>query len=478
MHPNIAQPTLSGQVFFSRRRNFNLLICLFGVSLILVGCGLGSAPPSDPIKPTNVERSISIGVTPLTTVTTSSLLTATQAFRVTQIPTDTTPTPCPIPTGWVAHVVEANDTLTLLAALTGSTVEALKKENCLNDDLILIAHSLYLPLAPKPTSTPCGAPTGWIVYAVQPGDTLSRLALATGVGQDAIKRANCLNDDLIVIGQPLSLPFAPAPPAQATQPGAASIAVAPPTAPARPPTEPTTPACASDFSCRNPSLPVLPMADVGSPNESDTPCTDAGGNPLPSGTLAIWWPQAPKTIFAPGERAEFFPCEFPNANTLQAQLVGPDSFNKALELTFTTRHSVTYPMFAWDLLCKTTAGDYRIIVTDHQGHRAERVFQVTPQAQSSPTILVIPPAGPPGTKFQVYFCNYPPEFKLIVNLFQRGKQLATNEYEYEHVNQYIIQVKAEGWGEKVLISLKKDDDGVYKLLDNLLTQNFVRIGQP
>ncbi|MCL4868331.1 MAG: LysM peptidoglycan-binding domain-containing protein [Anaerolineae bacterium] len=61
--------------------------------------------------------------------------------------------------------------------------------------------------APTPCSSP---PSWWVIYIVQPGDTVGHLARRTGVTIEQIQQANCLADvNLIFRGQRLYLPFIP-----------------------------------------------------------------------------------------------------------------------------------------------------------------------------------------------------------------------------------------------------------------------------
>jgi LysM repeat protein len=57
----------------------------------------------------------------------------------------------------------------------------------------------------------CVQPLGWVVYTVQPGDTISLLAERTGTTMQELIAANCLaNADVINAGQTIYLPSAPA----------------------------------------------------------------------------------------------------------------------------------------------------------------------------------------------------------------------------------------------------------------------------
>lgn len=65
----------------------------------------------------------------------------------------------------------------------------------------------------SPSATGCVAtlPDGWVTYRVQGGDTLSGLAVNTGTTADELRRVNCLEDDVIVVGELLYLPRTPVP---------------------------------------------------------------------------------------------------------------------------------------------------------------------------------------------------------------------------------------------------------------------------
>ncbi|OQY47632.1 MAG: hypothetical protein B6242_04490, partial [Anaerolineaceae bacterium 4572_78] len=66
----------------------------------------------------------------------------------------------------------------------------------------------------KPFPTTCPpAPSGWMIYVVKRGDSLSSLAYRTNISLERIKNANCLSSDTIFVGQHLKLPFIPSTPA-------------------------------------------------------------------------------------------------------------------------------------------------------------------------------------------------------------------------------------------------------------------------
>ena len=127
-------------------------------------------------------------------------------------PTPTaSPTPCPSPpAGWVPYTVQPGDTLSELAMLAGVTQEQVLEVNCLTSSELMGGQVLFLP--PLPTPTPCGTvPAGWVPYTVQPGDTLFRLASLAGVSQDEVMQVNCLASRELIAGQSLYLPPLPKP---------------------------------------------------------------------------------------------------------------------------------------------------------------------------------------------------------------------------------------------------------------------------
>ncbi len=149
--------------------------------------------------------------------------TATETPAITEVAVTLTPTPpvsptpseplipiCSCPLGWIVYTVRRGDTLASLAWRTNTTTYALMEANCLSTSAIYAGQRIYLPstyyVSPTPPPYPCGPPLGWVVYYVQPGDTLYGLSRRFGVGIDAIRRANCLSGYTIYLWQPLYLP--------------------------------------------------------------------------------------------------------------------------------------------------------------------------------------------------------------------------------------------------------------------------------
>jgi LysM repeat protein len=110
----------------------------------------------------------------------------------------------PPPTNCFKYTVRPGDTLYRIAATYGDTVTGLAFRNGIaNPNLIFIGQVITVcPGGSKPTRPPCRT-----IYIVKPGDTLSRIALVTGSSVQAIAAANNLaNPNLIYPGQQLCIP--------------------------------------------------------------------------------------------------------------------------------------------------------------------------------------------------------------------------------------------------------------------------------
>ena len=106
------------------------------------------------------------------------------------------PSPGPEP-GIGEYIVQAGDSLWLIALRYNTTVEALKRLNGLTGDLIQVGQGLKIP-APQTG--------GYFEYTVRAGDTLWLLSRRFDTTVDAIKNLNGLSGDMLSIGQVLRIP--------------------------------------------------------------------------------------------------------------------------------------------------------------------------------------------------------------------------------------------------------------------------------
>ncbi|MBN1136250.1 MAG: LysM peptidoglycan-binding domain-containing protein [Anaerolineae bacterium] len=149
---------------------------------------------------------------------------------VADIPTPT-PTIVPSPTP-VIYVVKANDTLGEIATRFNTTTAALMKANGITDATTIYAGARLVIVQPGavPTDTPVPAKA----YEVRANDTLFDIAVKFGVTVEDLKKTNGLKNNLINVGQQLTIPTktgeaaaAPTATPEASQTSAPALGTAP-----------------------------------------------------------------------------------------------------------------------------------------------------------------------------------------------------------------------------------------------------------
>ena len=109
-------------------------------------------------------------------------------------------TGCIPPKGWSVYRVHNGDTITLLADQFQIERATLMSINCIESD-IAPGDTIYLPV-PDATNPPptCGPPPTWVLYPLEKGDSLSRLAERLDVDEPSLWHANCI--DIHTVLQP------------------------------------------------------------------------------------------------------------------------------------------------------------------------------------------------------------------------------------------------------------------------------------
>ena len=202
-----------------------ILVALASTGLILGGFSLSLAEGNifaNPASPLTLTPTISPTLQPFTASVASATPTPTLSLTLalTLSPTGTStwtstwtpsltpsPTNCPPPSGWLPYTVQSGDTLDKIAAHYRVSVATLQQANCLLTTGVVPGMVIYVPPIPTQTPLPCGRPAGWIVYIVQPSDTLYRLSVAYGISVAELQQANCMgNSTLLRVGQTLYVP--------------------------------------------------------------------------------------------------------------------------------------------------------------------------------------------------------------------------------------------------------------------------------
>lgn len=194
---------------------------------------------------------------------------------------------CAQPPGWFIYTVREGDTLTGLARLSGVTTWTLMRSNCLETTVLYAGQRLYVPPSfytpPTPQPSPCGPPSNWVVYTVQPQETLYSLSIRFGVDIEVLRRANCLRSYTIYAGQVLYVPPGPWPTATST-PSVSPTPTEQTTATSTPPSVTPSPTLPHATATPSPSATQAPEPS-GSPSPSPTPSST--GTPTATGTSTV-----------------------------------------------------------------------------------------------------------------------------------------------------------------------------------------------
>ena len=194
----------------SRSREIALIVILLLINYLIfsrLGVMIWSGQQPTPTatrtaKPTFTPSDVVVATTTLPPEPTTSV--------------EPTSAPAPSPTP-ITHVVQAGETLSEIARLYGTTVEAIVQANNLdNPDSLREGQVLIIPSSAterppaeattQPVPTP-SSPVGQRIHVVQPGETLSQIANMYGVTVNEIVQANGLeNPNAISVGQALVIP--------------------------------------------------------------------------------------------------------------------------------------------------------------------------------------------------------------------------------------------------------------------------------
>lgn len=133
----------------------------------------------------------------------------TTEVRVTKSPATVVPQDTPTPTTLPNfHVVQPGETLTLIAARYGLTSDALATKNALTDpNAIFAGQKLALPTSMEALPSPSRGIQPDRTYIVQEGDTLFLIAQEFGVSLEALAKENEIEDQSrLFIGSRLKIP--------------------------------------------------------------------------------------------------------------------------------------------------------------------------------------------------------------------------------------------------------------------------------
>ena len=236
-----------------------LLIGVFSISL-----AEGKVKQPASTLPPTVTITLTSSPSPTTQVDSPTPLTPTLTpTRTSTLPP--TPSNCPPPLGWVPYTTLPGDTLDGIALKFKKTSAEISQANCLGATGLQPGMLIYLP--PVPTATPsriavaCRVPSTWVIYIVQPGDTLFHLGQAFGIPYTQIQTAICMSSPNLIAGQRLYVP----------------------------PWGTHTPSPTFPYSTDTPfatwtDTPTVPASDTSTPVDTDTPMPPTD-TPMPTDTV-------------------------------------------------------------------------------------------------------------------------------------------------------------------------------------------------
>jgi LysM repeat protein len=191
-----------------------------------------------------------------------------------------------VPEGWLLYTVQPGETLASLAAGTQAAAAELAAANCLGEGQLAAGMQILVPR--EPAQSLCGPPSWWVRYQIRSGDTLGALAASRGTTIDEVLRANCRESLDLLAGQFIFLPPGGAPdsPGSIAQPSLTPL----PTATAIPTVAPI-PTVTNQPPPPPPPPPPSPTPPV---VVTSVPPT-ATPPPLPTEPPPTWTPQPPPT---------------------------------------------------------------------------------------------------------------------------------------------------------------------------------------
>jgi LysM repeat protein len=180
------------------------------VLFLLTACGPATATPAPTPTPPMLNLQTRIAAT-LAAIPTASNLTPRSPTSTPQVaqpsatePAQATVTPDPA-TSASEYTVQPGDTLSIIAVRFNTSMAAIQLLNNIDDArLVRAGQQLKIPTAKlAPDENPF-----WIVYVVQPNETFSAIALRFGVQLEALLRVNAItNAALVQAGQRLIIPL-------------------------------------------------------------------------------------------------------------------------------------------------------------------------------------------------------------------------------------------------------------------------------
>ena len=174
---------------------FSCVIVIGGLLLAFSEGGVRLSPP----EPSSTDL-----LTSTLLASSTSVQTFTPQLTETSRPTETTAASSPAPT------LTSSPTPIFTSSPTGTFTSTTPPTLPPTSTPTFVPPPTLAPTLPPPQPPPgCGPSASWVIYIVQPGDTLSSIGRTYGVTVEQLKFANCLALDTIYVGKQLYVPNIP-----------------------------------------------------------------------------------------------------------------------------------------------------------------------------------------------------------------------------------------------------------------------------
>jgi hypothetical protein len=182
-----------------------------------------------------------------------------------------------------------------------------------------------------------------------------------------------------------------------------------------------------------------------------------------------------RNVIELGQRRYLYVCL---ANPVSARLSRPDGLTQTIELLTEVPNpdlqmGDAQAVIDWPALPFEPANEwYTVTVTDSTGIPEEFRFLVArPTETTEKRILIVPPAGPPGTVFHVYYVNFDLNTEPEFVFYGEDVPAVGDDHHMTYRDDWKVRIPqplgdGKGWGQASLISFATDRLGAYSITHN------------
>ena len=212
---------------------------------------------------------------PATLTPTFSLESPTPSITPTSTMTNTPSGSCAIPFGWNQITVQAGNTLLSIATNYRTTIDELRRANCLFSDNLVAGSTLYVPPVAPNTVVACSpGAANWVrTYLVKSQETFYSISSNYSISVGLLKSVNCRTSDYLQAGEVIWVPNSPTrTPAPSPLPGSTITPL---------PTDPLTETALPYTITVQPTNTLVPPSNTPLPTSTSAPVVTASPTAFP-----------------------------------------------------------------------------------------------------------------------------------------------------------------------------------------------------